>query len=142
VDLLPLTAAAVVLLTGACGQAGDAASGRHEQTPSPALEACDEVVVADGPITGRQLLDGCRDSDGTVLAIPFYPCRGTGNVVAGLVYRDKGWSGELALAWEEKPRRDETYGTWHGGYAFTGDDELDVAGCLQYPPGLVESPAP
>ena len=117
--------------------AGCTADGR---TVAPARSAptCDRLVRVGAPITGDLLLDGCRSSNGRRIAIDHYPCRGTGNVVA-LVQRDgRAWSGEVALGWEEQPRRGRTYGTWRGGFRYdpSVDSGFDAAGCLVTVPDL------
>ena len=99
----------------------------------------------DRPITGDAMLHGCRSRDGHLASVDYYPCRGTGNVVAVLVDGGRAWHGETGLDWQEKPVSGKTYGTWGGGYGYSPeqDPNSDAAGCIINWPDLEEpSPSP
>ena len=142
-DRLPLIGRLLLGLALIAGCGSGAATQARPSSTTTAAADCEDVVRPGKPITGAQLLDGCRTDDGRLLTIDHYPCRGTGNVVAVLERDGRAWSGEASLAWEEEPRRGRTYGTWRGGYRYdpSADAGFDAAGCLVGPPDLVE-PSP
>ena len=132
---------AVLLLAGCATSGHDATQARPSKDPR-AFDECSHAVRVGQPITGMQLLDGCRTGDGRRLKIDYYPCRGTGNVVALLERDGRAWSGETGLGWEERPVRGKRYGTWGGGYSYDSavDPNSDAAGCIISWPDLVEPP--
>ena len=131
---MPLTGARVVLValliaaTG-CGDSTEpAAAPTAGSTAGSSAGSCDDLAVVGAPITGRLLLEGCTTDGGGHVDIPYAPCRGTGNVTAGLELDGRLLTGELALDWEEKPLPDRTYGTWSRG--LTPNEDHDVSGCI------------
>ena len=127
---MPLTRglllAALVVASG-CSSSAQTAS--TIPTPSTASAgSCDALAAVGAPITGRLLLDGCTTETGSHVEIPYGPCRGTGNVTAGLELGDRRLTGELDLDWEEEPVPERTYGTWSRG--LQPDEDVDVSGCI------------